>query len=110
MRARLAGMHQRGADGTLEAIDFELPADPEVHMGGHGLYGTVGDYMRFIRMWLNDGRGDHGQVLRPETVAMAEQNHLGDLKVTPLPGVISTLSNAADFFLVSRSPGPMVSW
>ncbi|MFB9223600.1 serine hydrolase domain-containing protein [Paracoccus cavernae] len=105
MRARLAGMHQRGADGTLEAIDFELPADPEVHMGGHGLYGTVGDYMRFIRMWLNDGRGDHGQVLRPETVAMAEQNHLGDLKVTPLPGVISTLSNAADFF-----PGQSKSW
>lgn len=105
MRARLAGMHQRGADGTLEAIDFELPADPEVHMGGHGLYGTVGDYMRFIRMWLNDGRGDHGQVLRPETVAMAEQNHLGDLKVTPLPGVISTLSNDADFF-----PGQSKSW
>lgn len=105
MRARLAGMHQRGENGALEANDFELPFDPEVHMGGHGLYGTVGDYMRFIRMWLNDGRGDHGQVLRPETVAMAEQNHLGDLKVTPLPGVIPTLSNDADFF-----PGQSKSW
>mgnify|MGYP002714188740 FL=1 len=105
LRQRLAGMHQRAPDGTLEAIDFELPADPEVHMGGHGLYGTVGDYMRFIRMWLNDGRGEHAQVLRPETVAMAEKNHLGDLKVTMLPGVISTLSNDAEFF-----PGQSKSW
>lgn len=105
MRTRLAGMHQRGLDGTLEANDFELPVNPDVHMGGHGLYGTVGDYMRFIRMWLNDGRGEHGQVLRPETVAMAEKNHLGDLKVTMLPGVIPTLSNDAEFF-----PGQSKSW
>ena len=105
MRGRLAGMHQRGPNGALEAIDFELPGNPEVHMGGHGLYGTVGDYMRFIRMWLNDGRGVHGQVLRPETVAMAGQNHLGDLTVTMLPGVIPTLSNDAEFF-----PGQSKSW
>ncbi|OWJ79680.1 serine hydrolase domain-containing protein [Haematobacter genomosp. 1] len=104
-RKRLAGMHQRLPDGTLEANDFELPANPEVHMGGHGLYGTVGDYMRFIRMWLNDGRGEGGQVLHPETVAMAERNHLGDLKVTMLPGVIPTLSNDAEFF-----PGQSKSW
>lgn len=105
MRGRLAGMHQRAPDGALQANDFELPGDPEVHMGGHGLYGTVGDYMRFIRMWLNDGRGQHGQVLRPETVAMAVQNHLGALRVTMLPGVIPTLSNDAEFF-----PGQSKSW
>jgi methyl acetate hydrolase len=53
LRRRLAGMHARNADGSLTPMDFELPANPEIHMGGHGLYGTVGDYMRFIRMWLN---------------------------------------------------------
>jgi hypothetical protein len=38
MRARLAGMHQREADGSLTPLaNFELPQDPEVHMGGHGL-------------------------------------------------------------------------
>ncbi|MGI6246510.1 MAG: serine hydrolase domain-containing protein [Pseudochelatococcus sp.] len=104
-RARLAAMHARGADGALTALDFELPPDPEVHMGGHGLYGTVGDYMRFIRMWLNDGLGPHGRVLRPETVALAERNHLGDLKISPLPGVIPSLSNDAEFF-----PGLSKSW
>ncbi|NEK59508.1 beta-lactamase family protein [Geodermatophilus sabuli] len=106
LRARRATMHARGEDGSLTPMDdFELTSEPEVHMGGHGLYGTVGDYMRFIRMWLDDGRGEHGAVLRPETVQMAVQNHLGDLKVTALPGVIPSLSNDAEFF-----PGLSKSW
>jgi methyl acetate hydrolase len=74
-------------------------------MGGHGLYGTVGDYMRFIRMWLNDGAGEHGRVLKAETVRMAEKNHLGDKKVTPITGVIPSLCNDAEFF-----PGQSKSW
>jgi len=105
VRSKLAGMHARNADGSLAPMEFELPPNPEVHMGGHGLYSTVGDYMLFIRMWLNDGRGQHGQVLKPETVRMAEKNHLGDLKVTALPGVIKSLSNDAEFF-----PGLSKSW
>jgi methyl acetate hydrolase len=106
IRARLAGMHARHPDGRLEAMDFELPAKPEVHFGGHGLYGTVGDYMKFIRMWLNDGNSPGGRVLKAETVAMACQRHLDPkLKVTMLPGVIKTLSNDAEFF-----PGQRKSW
>ena len=106
LRARTATMHARGEDGSLTPMDgWELTSEPEVHMGGHGLYGTVGDYMRFIRMWLDDGRGEHGVVLRPETVEMAVQNHLGDLKVTALPGVDRSLSNDAEFF-----PGLSKSW
>jgi methyl acetate hydrolase len=105
MRGKLVGMHARGADGSLTPMDFELPANPEVHMGGHGLYATVGDYMRFIRMWLNDGAGENGRVLKPETVRMAEKNHLADKKVTALPGVIPSLSNDAEFF-----PGLSKSW
>ncbi|MCK8616274.1 MULTISPECIES: serine hydrolase domain-containing protein [Gordonia] len=105
MESRVATMHQRGADGTLEPTDFRLP-DPEVHMGGHGLYSTVGDYLSFIRMWLNDGSATSGeQILRPDTVEFAAQNHLGDLKVKMLPGVIPTLSNDAEFF-----PGQSKSW
>ncbi len=104
-RPRVATMHQREADGSLRPTSFALP-DPEVHMGGHGLYSTVGDYLHFIRMWLNDGASDGGeQILRPETVAMAAENHLGDLKITALPGVIPALSNDAEFF-----PGMPKSW
>ena len=105
LRSRLAGMHARSEDGALTPMPFELPSDPEIHMGGHGLYGTVVDYMKFIRMWLNDGQGEHGQVLKAETVRMAEKNHLGDKKITMLPGVIRSLSNDAEFF-----PGLSKSW
>ena len=108
MRQRSATMHHRGADGCLTPDhDFALPDDPEVHMGGHGLYSTVGDYLKFIRMWINDGRSDAGeQILRPETVELAERNHLpGDMKITALPGVIPSLSNDAEFF-----PGMPKSW
>ncbi|MGF6429004.1 MULTISPECIES: serine hydrolase domain-containing protein [Bradyrhizobium] len=105
MRRKLAGIHARNADGSLTPMDFELPAKPEIHMGGHGLYGTIGDYMRFIRMWLNDGAGEHGRVLKAETVRMAEKNHLGNNKVTAITGVITSLANDAEFF-----PGQSKSW
>ncbi len=106
MRRRLARIHQRRADGALDPMpDFELPQDPEVHMGGHGLYSTVLDYAKFIRMWLNDGAGANGRVLKRETVEMAAKNGLGDMKIKSLPGVIPWLSNEAEFF-----PGMPKSW
>ena len=106
MRSRLARIHQRAADGSLSAMaDFELPQPPEVDMGGHGLYSTVEDYMKFIRMWLNDGVGEHGRVLKKETILAAEKNGLGDKKIKMLPGVIPWLSNDAEFF-----PGMSKSW
>jgi methyl acetate hydrolase len=107
MRTRTARMHQRVEDGSLTPLPaFELPQDPEVQMAGHGLYSTALDYCKFIRMWLNDGVSSDGTVvLKPETVAMAEQNGLGDLKVTALPAVIPSLTNPAEFF-----PGMPKSW
>ncbi|MDQ6849851.1 MAG: beta-lactamase family protein [Actinomycetota bacterium] len=106
MRARMAKIHQRDASGALTALDLELPPDPEVHMGGHGLYSTSLDYAKFIRMWLNDGAAPDGsRVLKAETVEMAAANHLGEMKIKALPGVIPALSNDAEFF-----PGMPKSW
>ena len=106
MKDRLAPIHQRESDGSLTPlIGFELPAEPEVHMGGHGLHGTVGDYTKFIRMWLNDGAGTSGRVLSPETVAAAVRNGLEGQHVGLLPGVLPTLSNDAEFF-----PGVAKGW
>ncbi|MBY6117822.1 beta-lactamase family protein [Mameliella alba] len=107
MKARTATIHARGEDGSLTPMDdFALPDDPEVHMGGHGLYGTVPEYMKFIRMWLNDGAGPNARVLKPETVEWAVKGALvPPQKVTMLPGVIPTLSNDAEFF-----PGLAKDW
>ena len=62
-------MHARGEDGSLAPIPFELEQEPEFHMGGGGLYGTAGDYIKFTQMILNKGSGNGNQVLKPETVA-----------------------------------------
>src|ERR1700740_23334 len=100
MRARLAVIHQREPNGSLTPLpDLQLPPDPELHMGGHGLYASIGEYMKFIRMWLNDGAGPGGPVLKKETVEAAVRNGLqANQEVTMLPGIIPTLSNDAEFF------------
>ena len=106
MRERTASIHARAADGGLSDMNFFFPDEPEIDCGGHGLYSTVPEYMKFIRMWLNDGAGPGGQVLRPETVAMAVTNKLEPhQQVGMLPGVIPSLSNDAEFF-----PGLKKGW
>lgn len=99
MRTRRATMHQRRRDGSLRALpDFELPQQPEVQMGGHGLYSTALDFARFMRMWLTDGAG----VLRPSTLAMATA---AGPRIHPLPGVQPALTHPIEFF-----PGVPKSW
>ena len=90
MHSRLSVIHQREADGSLTPLpDLQLPPDPEVHMGGHGLYASIGEYMKFIRMWLNDGAGPQGRILKAETVEAALRNGLqAHQKVVMLPGVV----------------------
>ena len=105
MRARLAKIHQRGDDDSFEALDLEIPQEPEFEMGGGGLYSTVGDYAKFIRMILNEGQGENGRVLKPETVAMMSSNQMGELRVQGLQTAMPPLSNDAEFF-----PGMPKTW
>jgi methyl acetate hydrolase len=105
MRKRLVGMHARAPDGSLAPIAFELEQDPEFHMGGGGLYGTAGDYIKFTQMILNKGRGNGNQVLKPETVAMMAQNHIGELVVPKITSAMPMYSNDADLL-----PGIVKKW
>ena len=104
-RARLVGMHARNEDGTLAPIPFELPQEPEFQMGGGGLYGTSADYLAFEQLFLNEGRADGRQVLRPETVRAMSQNAIGDLDVRRLATAVPAYSNDAEFF-----PGMVKKW
>jgi methyl acetate hydrolase len=97
-RKRLVAMHARGPDGSLAPMPFELEQDPEFHMGGGGLYGTAGDYIKFTQMILNKGRGNGNQVLKPETVAMMGENHIGELNMTKMTSAIASATNDVDLY------------
>ena len=85
-------------------FEFEIPQEPEFEMGGGGLYSTMGDYVRFVRMILDHGQLDGERVLKPETVVQLGLNHMGNCRVTSLKAAIP-LTNDAEFF-----PGTRKTW
>ena len=117
MRARLASVHARAADGALAPIEFEVPQEPEFEMGGGGLYSTARDYLAFARMILNGGRHGKDRILKAETVAEMARDQIGPLSVTPMATAVPAATNDVDFFpglpcgwglsfLVNRKPTP----
>lgn len=106
MRMRLATVHQRDTvTGTLSTTPFEVSQDTEFDPGGGGLYSTAGDYLRFTRMILNQGRGNGHQLLKPETIALMSKNAMGPLRVSLLHTQNPAASLDAEFF-----PGIEKSW
>jgi CubicO group peptidase (beta-lactamase class C family) len=66
--------------------------DPDrLESGGGGLVASTHDYARFCQMLLNKGEIGGQRILRPDTVRLMAQNHIGNLHVTvdgtmPQPG------------------------
>ncbi len=104
MEPRLATVHAR--DGAaLTPIAAIINAPREFFNGGGGLYATPRDYLRFLRMFLGAGALDGVRVLRPETVALMGQNHIGALEVQPMRSVMPAFSNTFEAF-----PGMVKKW
>jgi methyl acetate hydrolase len=72
-------VHVKGEDGTWAATDIELNQEPEYYAGGHGLYSTPRDYIRFERALLGGGELDGVRILREDTVDAAFTNQIGEL-------------------------------
>jgi methyl acetate hydrolase len=104
-KARVVPMYSRQQDGTLKSMAFEMPQRPEFFMGGGALFSTPRNYMQFVQMLLHEGAFNGARVLRPETVAMMCQNHIGDLNVTTLKTANPASSNDANLF-----PGMVQKW
>jgi methyl acetate hydrolase len=98
MRQRLVATHARGENGSLAPIPFEIEQNPEFHMGGGGLYSSAGDYIKFTQMILNKGRGNGNQVLKPETVALMGQNHIGELTMGKMTTALPPFTNDVDLY------------
>ena len=113
-RSRLAKIHARQPEG-LVSTDTEIPQSPEFHMGGGGLYSTVGDYLKFAQMILFGGTFNGARILRAETVATMSGNAMGDLVCNPMKTAIPWATNDVDFvagmkwglsFLINPEPLP----
>ncbi|MGQ0843905.1 MAG: serine hydrolase domain-containing protein [Sporichthyaceae bacterium] len=102
-RARLVALHVP-TENAWQPMDFELPREPEYWSGGHGLYSTAQDYLRFQRMLLGGGVLDAQRIVAEASVREAFANQIGSLAV---PEVISTASpmHSADFVA-----GPDRTW
>ena len=105
MHERIATVHVRGDDGAWIPMEFTVEQDPEFEMGGAGLYSTVDDYLKFIRMILNSGAANGHRLLRPETVEAMTADSIGNSCVVKLSTTMPPYSNDAEFF-----PGMEKTW
>jgi CubicO group peptidase (beta-lactamase class C family) len=114
--SRLARVHRRRADGSLEPITFDRPQG-EFFSGGGGLLSTGRDYLAFLQMLLHEGRFNDVELLRPETIALIRQNHIGNLELGVMKTAMPELSNDVDLFpsvrcghglanVINAQPGP----
>ncbi|CAI5759670.1 unnamed protein product [Candida verbasci] len=74
-------VHYRKQDESLKLQEkFGLSLDPNLDLGGQGCFGTVGDYLKFMRVWLNYGYSPDAnkRILNKSTVEFAIRNHLPD--------------------------------
>jgi CubicO group peptidase (beta-lactamase class C family) len=103
-QSRRVTLHVPTETGEWAPTDFALPTEPEYWTGGHGLYSTPQDYLRFQQMLLHRGTFDGARVLSPDSVEDAFVNHIGELDV---PAVIPTAfpMHTADFVA-----GPNRKW
>ena len=95
-RERLAAIHVRTPDG-LAATTIELTQTPEFEMGGGGLYSTVGDYLKFARLFLNGGTVAGARVLAADTVAAMSRNAMGAVRCGVMKTAIPGSSNDVTF-------------
>jgi methyl acetate hydrolase len=103
-RAESVPIHKRDENGAWQATDLDWSWEPEWWAGGHGLYSTPRDYLRFQRMLLGRGAFQGSRLLERATVEQAFSNQIGDME---FPAAIATAdpSSSADF-----NAGPGMKW
>jgi methyl acetate hydrolase len=116
-QSRVATVHQRNGEGSLEPAAAPDPPWREFWSGGGGLYSTGRDYLTFLQMLLHQGSHNSARLLRPQTVALMGQNQIGDIDAGILKTAIPQRSNDVDFFpgipckwgfgyMINTRPGP----
>jgi methyl acetate hydrolase len=78
-RSNSTPIHVRGEDGGWIATDVDWAQQPDYWGGGHFLYSTPRDYLKFQRMLLGHGALGDVRILNEATVAEAFTNQIGAL-------------------------------
>ncbi len=89
--ANAVTVHVPGEDGGWVSAGEILNQEPDWWAGGHGLYSTPRDYIRFERALLRGGELDGVRILRSDTVDEAFRSQIGDI---PVPEEIPTADPA----------------
>jgi CubicO group peptidase (beta-lactamase class C family) len=96
--------------GDYDKLAFRISQEPEMYMAGAGLYGTAGDYFKFLKMLLNRGDAPNGRVLKPETVERMFSNHIGDMQLPVMATVIPPVSADLDLNVPAGSKWSLCGW
>jgi len=89
----------RDDDGNLSDVSELMPAVTDgPYLGGGGLYSNVGDYMKFMRMILQNGQGPNGEILPAELVREMFDNQIGDKQVGYMPSRNPMLAKSHGWF------------
>ena len=103
---RLVSRYHREAGGSLQQDDRKPPTPPTAFNGGGGLFSTAGDYVRFMQMILNRGKGPGGTpILQAVTVQSMMVNQIGPLSAGKMKSFEPTLSSDVDI-----QPGYTEKW
>lgn len=105
-RGRLTPIHVQDETGSWIATDVDYAQQPSLIPGGHGLYSTANDYLKFQRALLGGGSLDGERILSEATVDEAFTNQIGDID---FPAHIATADpgSSADFH---AGPGHKWGW
>ncbi len=98
-------VHVKGEDGSWGSAGGILNEEPDWWAGGHGLYSTPRDYIRFQRALLRGGELDGTRILEQSTVDDAFRDQLGDALDFP-----ESIATADPPITDSFSVGPGWTW
>jgi methyl acetate hydrolase len=98
-------VHQKHPNGRLEPQQLPETSAPEFWSGGGALVSTARDYLTFLEMLMHGGMLHGARILKPETVALMNENQVGDLPAGVLRSIAPERANDLDLF-----PGAPVRW
>jgi CubicO group peptidase (beta-lactamase class C family) len=98
VRPYLATGYVLRSHGLKPVADREVPT-----AGGGGMYSTTADIARYVAALLRTAAGEHGSVLRPETVATMFRPHFQPDPRVPGMGLAFELGQEADHRTVGKT-------